>query len=109
MIKRLVIDEGRLREVCAGNLSPEGCAEVFVRATYTRFSEPGISLTVGKEIIGEWMDSLATGVRLLDNLDIVVEGRGAAGPRPRYIISFPVPILSGKQLSPTEIVVTIRL
>lgn len=109
MMKRLIIDERRLREVCAKNLSPEGQAEIRIRATYTRFSEPGISLTVGKDIIGEWMDSLATGLKLLENLDVVVEGRGETGPRPRYIISFPVPALAGQQISSNEVVITIQL
>ena len=109
VLMRLEVDQARVREVCAGKTPEVGRARLAIRLGLTRFSEPGLSLKIGEEIVGEWMDSQATGLRLLEDLQVVVEGVGPRGPRPRYLISLPFPVLEGNQPSLQAVVLTLQL
>jgi hypothetical protein len=74
-----------------------------VRACVTRDGTPGISLSTGGELIGEWTDSRAKTLSLTDDGKVAIQG--AAG-EPLYLFSVPGRQLSCEQVSDTEVVIT---
>ena len=74
-----------------------------VRACVIHDSTPGISLSVGGELIGEWTDSRARTLSLTDEGKVAIQG--SAG-EPLYLFSVPGKLLSGEQVSATEVAIT---
>ena len=74
-----------------------------VRACVIRDGTPGISLSMGREVIGEWTDSRVKTLSLTD--DYKVEIHGADGDL-LYLFSVPGKPLSVEQASDTEIAIT---
>ena len=74
-----------------------------VRACVIRDGTPGINLSMGGELIGEWADSRAKTLLLTDESKVAIQG--SAG-EPLYLFSVPGKLLSCKQVSDTEVVIT---
>ena len=74
-----------------------------VKACVIRDGTPGISLSMGGEVIGEWADSRARTLALTDEGKVAIEG--SAG-KPLYLFSVPGKLLSCEQVSDTEVAVT---
>jgi hypothetical protein len=74
-----------------------------VRACIIRDGTPGISLSMGGELIGEWADSRAKTLSLTDEGKVAIQG--SAG-EPLYLFSVPGRLLSCKQVSDTEVAIT---
>ena len=74
-----------------------------VRACVIRDGTPGISLSMGGELIGEWADSRAKMLSLTDDCKVVIHG--ADGER-LYLFSVPGKLLSCEQVSDTEVTIT---
>jgi len=74
-----------------------------VRACVIRDGTPGISLSMGGELIGEWADSRAKTLLLTDEGEVAIQG--ADGER-LYLFSVPGKLLSCKQVSATEVTIT---
>jgi len=77
-----------------------------VRACVIRDGTPGISLSMGREVIGEWTDSRTRMLSLTD--DNKVEICGADGEQ-LYLFSVPGRILSAEQVSDTEVTITFEM
>ena len=78
-------------------------ASLTVRACAIRDGTPGISLSMGREVIGEWTDSRARTLSLTDDFKVAVCG---AGGDHLYLFSVPGKLLSGEQVSDTEVTIT---
>ena len=74
-----------------------------VRACVIRDGTPGISLSMGGEIIGEWTDSRAKTLSLTDEGKVTIQG--VAGEQ-LYLFSVPGRLLSCEQVSDTEVTIT---
>ena len=74
-----------------------------VRACVIRDGTPGISLSMGRELIGEWTDSRAKTLSLTDDGKVVIHG---ADGEPLYLFSVPGRQLSCEQVSDTEVAIT---
>ena len=74
-----------------------------VRACVIRDGTPGISLSMGSEVIGEWADSRAKMLSLTDEGKVAIQG--PAG-EPLYLFSVPGRQLSCEQVSDTEVAIT---
>ena len=79
---------------------------LIVRACVIRDGTPGISLSMGREVIGEWTDSRAKTLSLTDDCKVAIQG--ADGER-LYLFSVPGKLLSGEQMSDTEVAITFEL
>jgi hypothetical protein len=66
----------------------------------------GISLSVGEKLLGEWTDSRAKGLLLTPDAKVAI--LGADGGQ-LYLFSVPGRILSGEQVSDTEVSVIFEL
>ncbi len=77
-----------------------------VRACVIRDGTPGISLSMGREVIGEWTDSRTRMLSLTD--DNKVEICGADGEQ-LYLFSVPGRVLSAEQVSDTEVSITFEM
>jgi len=77
-----------------------------VRACVIRDGTPGISLSMGRDVIGEWTDSRAKTLSLTGDGKVVIQG--ADGER-LYIFSVPGKLLSGEQVFDTEVTITFEL
>ena len=86
------------RKAAGGRLS--------VRVGLIRDGTSGISLSVGEKLIGEWTDSRAKGLLLTPDTKVAI--LGADGGR-LYLFSVPGSILSGEQISDTEVAVIFEL
>jgi len=74
-----------------------------VRACVIRDGTPGISLSMGRELIGEWADSRAKTLSLTDEGKVAIQG--SAGER-LYLFSVSGRQLSCEQVSATEVAIT---
>ena len=74
-----------------------------VRAGVIRDGTPGISLSMGGELIGEWADSRAKTLSLTDEGKVAIQG--SAG-EPLYLFSVPGRLLSCEQVSAVEVAIT---
>ncbi len=77
-----------------------------VRAMVIRDGTPGISLSMGTELVGEWTDSRAKTLSLTDDYKACILG---AGEEQLYLLSAPGKALSGKAVSDTEIAITFEM
>lgn len=77
-----------------------------VRAMVIRDSTPGISLSVGEELIGEWTDSRVKTLSLTDDRKVRIHG---AGGELLYLFSAPGTALSGDVVSDTEVAITFEM
>ena len=74
-----------------------------VRACVIRDGTPGISLSMGRELIGEWADSRARALALTDEGKVAIQGSDG---EPLYLFSVPGRLLSCEQVSDTEVAIT---
>ena len=74
-----------------------------VRACVIRDGTPGISLSIGGELIGEWADSRAKMLSLTDEGKVAIEGRAGES---LYLFSLSGKQLSWEQVSDTEVAIT---
>lgn len=82
-----------------------GEVTITVRVTTIRDGTLGISLSVNDKVFGEWTDSGARSLTLTSEYKVGVCGRGGNS---RYMLSMPETPLCAKQLSDTEVTVTVR-
>ena len=83
-----------------------GPITVTVRAIYIRDGTPGISLSTGKENLGEWTDSKAESLVLERDYQISVRGRDK---QLRYKLIMPGTPIGGEQVSDREVTVTLHI
>ncbi len=102
----LLIEEARLKEFCLKHGYKFTQATLTVRATAIRDGTPGISLSIGDKLIGEWTDSRASSLALTREHKVAVYGRGS---EVLYMVVMPGITLSGEQLSDTEVKVSMQL
>lgn len=79
---------------------------LMVRACVIRDGTPGISLSMGREVIGEWTDSRARTLSLTDEGKVAIHG---VGGELLYLFSVPGRLLSCEQVSDTEVTITFEL
>ncbi len=77
-----------------------------VRAMVIRDGTPGISLSVGRELVGEWTDSKARLLSLSEDYKARVHG---ADGELLYLLSVPGKPLGGEEVSETEVSITFEL
>lgn len=87
----------------AKNSEKPSRVSLTVRAGIIRDGTPGISLSIGTKVIGEWTDSRARSLTLTDDFKVGIYGED--GER-IYLFSVPGKELSGVQLSDTEVMIT---
>ena len=78
-------------------------AVLTVRAMVIRDGTPGISLSLGGEVIGEWTDSRARLLSLTDDHKVRVHG---ADGESLYLLSAPGRAVSGEEVSDREVTIT---
>jgi len=77
-----------------------------VRACVTRDGTPGISLSMGREVIGEWTDSRARTLSLTDDYKVAIHG---ADGELLYLFSVPGKTLAAEPTSDTEVAITFEI
>ena len=77
-----------------------------VRTMVIRDGTPGISLSMGTQLLGEWTDSRAKTLSLTDDNKVKVNGDGG---EQLYLLSAPGKVLSGEIVSETEVAITFEL
>ncbi len=77
-----------------------------VRATVIRDGMPGISLSLGGELIGEWTDSRARMLSLTEDYKVRIHG---ADGELLYLFSVPGTVVSGEEVSDREVAITFEL
>jgi len=77
-----------------------------VKATTIRDGTPGVSLSLGEELIGEWTDSRAKLLSLTDDYKVRVHG---ADGELLYLFSAPGKAVSGEEMSDREVTITFEL
>ena len=81
-------------------------ATLTVRAMVIRDGMPGISLSVGGELVGEWTDSRAKLLSLTDDHKVRIHG---ADGELLYLLSAPGKAMSGEEVSDREVTITFEL
>lgn len=81
-------------------------ATLTIRTMVIRDGTPGISLSLGTQLIGEWTDSRAKTLALTEDYKARVLG---AGGEQLYLLSAPGQVLSGEVISDTEVCLTFEL
>lgn len=81
-------------------------AILTVRAVVIRDGTPGISLSLGREVIGEWTDSRARLLSLTDDHKVRVHG---ADGELLYLLSAPGRVVSGEVVSDREVTITFEV
>ena len=77
-----------------------------VRATVIRDGTPGISLSLGGELIGEWSDSRARMLSLTEDCKVRIHG---ADGELLYLFSVPGKVAAGEEVSDREVAITFEL
>ena len=77
-----------------------------VRATVIRDGTPGISLSLGGELIGEWSDSRARMLSLTEDCKVRIHG---ADSELLYLFSVPGKVVAGEEVSDGEVAITFEL
>jgi len=95
-----------MAEEQAKNKSNPTRTTLTVRACAIRDGTPGISLSMGREVIGEWTDSRAKTLSLTDDCKVAIQG---ADGEQLYLFSVPGKLLSGEQVSDTEVTINFEL
>jgi len=81
-------------------------ATLTVRAIVIRDGTPGISLSLGGELIGEWTDSRARMLSLTDDYKVGIHG---ADGELLYLLTAPGKAVSGEEISDREVAITFDL
>ena len=81
-------------------------AILTVRAAVIRDGTPGISLSLGREVIGEWTDSRARLLSLTDDHKVRVHG---ADGELLYLLSAPGRVVLGEEVSDREVNITFEV
>jgi len=81
-------------------------ATLTVRAMVIRDGTPGISLSLGGEVIGEWTDSRARILSLTDDHKVRIYG---ADGELLYLFSVPGKVVSGEAVSDKEVAITFEI
>ena len=81
-------------------------ATLTVKAMVIRDGTPGISLSLGTQLLGEWTDSRAKGLSLTD--DHKARILDTSGEQ-LYLLSTPGKALSGEIVSDTEVAITFEM
>ena len=100
------VEESLLREFCSRHQHKLASLALTLRSTTTRDGTPGISLTIGGEIIGEWTDSKANSLALTADYQVAVCGQKG---KILYLVAVPGEVTSGKRLSETEVTLSTHL
>ncbi|MDH5695998.1 MAG: hypothetical protein OEZ00_05270 [Dehalococcoidia bacterium] len=90
----------------AKNRSNPARTTLMVRACVIRDGTPGISLSMDREVIGEWTDSRAKTLSLTDDCKVAIQG---VDGKLLYLFSTPGKLVSGEQVSDTEVTITFDL
>jgi len=77
-----------------------------VRATVIRDGTPGISLSLGGELVGEWSDSRARILSLTEDCKVRIHGTDG---ELLYLFSVPGKVVSGEEVSDREVAITFEL
>lgn len=77
-----------------------------LRATVIRDGTPGISLSLGGELVGEWTDSRARMLSLTEDCKVGIHGVDGGL---LYIFSVPGKVVSGEEVSDREVAITFEL
>jgi hypothetical protein len=100
------VEEALLRGFCSKHQHESHQLALNLKATATRDGTPGISLAIGDEIIGEWTDSKANSLALTADCQVAVcRQKGKI----LYLVTVPGEVVSGKQLSDTEVTICAQL
>ena len=83
-----------------------GQTRLTVKQMVIRDGTPGISLSMGTELLGEWTDSRAKMLSVTDDYKIGIHGEDG---ELLYIFSVPGKLLSGEQVSNKEICITFEM
>jgi len=81
-------------------------ATLTIRTMVIRDGTPGISLSLGTQLLGEWTDSRAKALSLND--DYKAQVLGAEGEQ-LYLLSAPGQALSGEVISDTAVCITFEM
>ena len=81
-------------------------AVLTVRAMVIRDGTPGISLSLGGEVMGEWTDSRAKLLSLTDDLKVGVHG---VDGELLYLVSAPGKAVLGEEVSDKEVTITFEV
>ena len=88
------------------NKSNPARTTLTVRAMVIRDGTPGISLSLGGELIGEWTDSRARMLSLTDDYKVRIHG---ADGELLYLFSVPGKAVSGEEVSDREVTITFEV
>ncbi|MFH1351385.1 MAG: hypothetical protein ABII26_10695 [Pseudomonadota bacterium] len=77
-----------------------------VRASVIRDGTQGISLSIGDKLLGEWTDHRASRLSLTEELKVAI---CRSDGEKIYLFSAPGRVLSGDQVSDTEVALTFEL
>ena len=77
-----------------------------VRAMVIRDGTPGISLSLGSRLLGEWTDSRARTLAVREDLKVKILG---AGGELLYLFSVPGKVLSATMISDKEVTISFEL
>jgi len=77
-----------------------------VRATVIRDGTPGISLSLGEVLIGEWTDSRVQMLSLTEDCKVRIY---RADGELLYLFSVPGEVVSGEEASDREVAITLEL
>ena len=100
------IGSERIRELCSQHNYGLGQVTLGVSATTIRDGTPGISLTMGDDIVGEWTDSRARSLKLARDYKIMVR---KANKDVLYAIIAPEGVVVGEQISDTQVSLILEL
>lgn len=81
-------------------------ATLTIRTMVIRDGTPGVSLSMGTELVGEWTDSRAKTLSLTDDYKARILG---AGEEQLYLLSAPGKALSAEAVSDTEVAITFEM
>lgn len=85
---------------------PEQELSITVKVTTIRDGMHGISIAACDRLLGEWPDSGAASLTLVDNLAVSICGERG---NQRYLLTMPGTPVHGKQVSDTEVVIVTRM
>jgi len=71
-----------------------------------RDGTPGISLSMGSELLGEWTDSRARMLSLTDDYKVGIHG---ADGELLYLLSVPGKVVSAEEVSDKEVAITFEI
>ena len=100
------IGSERIRELCSQHDYDLGQLTLTISAMTIRDGTPGISLSMGYDIVGEWTDSRARSLELAQDYKVMVcRANGDA----LYAIIAPERVIDGEQISDTQVSLILEL